>query len=236
YSTRGKSYLQVMEDMMVEEAEVRLIKDGRSFLLESTSKGIHALVGPSWNAGTEVGLEIRDKEGKLKAKAVSVVQALPEINRLDVWGEKKGSDTLFQVDLSIRTEADKNSWYLVTLNKSSDLERLKVNGKKGLGDVLSDRALKEKRAWLVEQPGGRIELNLKQELPWLEGSDSLVVQVSRLEEPYYHYLDQMMKADSWYFQLSGEILRLQGNVRGGYGYFSLHSGIFRLFTLNDRVR
>lgn len=54
-------------------------------------------------------------------------------------------------------------------------------------------------------------------------TDTLTVQVSRIDEKYYKYLDAYKRTGFLLNQISGEPINLPTNVEPGFGYFSLYT-------------
>ena len=55
------------------------------------------------------------------------------------------------------------------------------------------------------------------------GSDTIDVEIAKIDGGYYKYLDAYIKTGYLVNQLTGEPVNLPSNMSNGYGYFTMHS-------------
>ncbi|HCS21280.1 MAG TPA: hypothetical protein DIW47_12095 [Bacteroidetes bacterium] len=237
YSGRGNSIIELLESMMIDSLQLEIEYQGQWQALDESAKGIYVLHNAQLEAGYTVHIKVKDRSGNTKLMASSVVQEIADVRYLDAYGIKRGLDTVYKMNLTLAKPADTEAWYVLSLNRSSDLRKIQNGGRPTLGNILMDRNITDKRAFLIraaDYPGDSI--HIQKEISWLNGSDTLLVHVSRIEKPYFVFLEAVLRSSGWFQQLLGDAVNYPGNVQGGLGYFTLHRGVNRAFIMKNRVR
>lgn len=237
YSGRGNSIIELLESMMIDSLHVEIEYQGQWHDLVESAKGIYVLHNAGLEAGSTVHIRVNDRSGKPKLNAASVVQEVADVRHLDAYGIKRGLDTVFKMNLTLAKPADPEAWYVLSLNRSSDLRKIQNGGRPTLGNILMDRNITDKRAFLIRASNYRGDsIQIQKDIPWLTGSDTLIVHVSQIEKPYFVFLEAVLRSSGWFQQLLGDAVNYPGNVQGGLGYFTLHRGVNRAFIIKNRVR
>lgn len=237
YLSSGKTGLELLESLMIDSLTVEIDFQGTKVRLSEAAKGVYVHRNANLTAGTVVQIEVFDRAGKSRIKSSSMVQAVAEVPSMDAYGVKDNGDTNFFAEFTIRKPVNEEAWYVVSLTKASDLQKLQSGSKPSLGKILSDRNLMEKRAYLLKSSDFSGEtIEIKKELNWLTSADTLVVQISRIEKPYFHFLEAVLRSSGWFQQLLGDAVNYPGNVAGGLGYFTLHQSVNRAFVMKSRIK
>ncbi len=180
---------------------------------------------------------VYNKHGKLLLESYTRAQEEPNVAQWEPKAKVRASDTLCSIKLRIEETRKEDCWYLVAFSRLSDNLALINQKKVTLSRILADPSLRAERAFLVnsDQLVNGV-LNLEKELPWLKASDTLLVNVSRLDQDYYRYLKEQLKASNWLNQLMGESINLKGNVIGGLGYFTLHRTRSKIYLMREHIQ
>lgn len=237
YSGKGNSVVDLLESMMIDSLLLEIEYQGQKHRLTESAKGVYVLRNARFGSGEIVHIQVMDRSGKPKLKAASVVQEMADVQLLEAYGIKKDRDTVYKVDLNIAKPAHEDSWYVFSLSRSSDIRKIQNGGRPSLGNILMDRNITDKRAFLIhaaDYPGDSIRI--QKTLAWLNSSDTLLVHVSRIEKPYFVFLEAVLRSSGWFQQLLGDAVNYPGNVQGGLGYFTLHRGVNRAFIIKNRIR
>jgi hypothetical protein len=237
YSNRGGSVVDLLESMMIEGLQVEIEHLGQARILTESARGLYVLQQAGLEAGNTVEVTVKDPSGKVKLQATSVVQDLPGVEGVDAYGVRRGADTLFKMQAKIAKPVAAEGWYVLSLSRTSDLRKFQTGSRPTLGTILTDRNITDKRAFLIrssDYPGDSILI--QKEIPWLNASDTLIVHVSRIEKPYFVFLEAVLRSSGWFQQLLGDAVNYPGNVQGGLGYFTLHRSVNRAFIMKNRIR
>lgn len=237
YSGAAKNLDEQLESMMIPNAKVQLQVQGFSFRFDEVGKGVYYLNSPQLQEGDIAQIEVMDTQGRLKLKANCKVPARVDLLKNEVNGNRVNADTVFSIDVHIKKPQSGNAWYIVSIGKTSDFQRLKSGAKPSLAQVIGDRSLLEKRAFLLQAnqyPGDSILF--QQRLPFAHASDTVIVNVAQVDGDYFKYVEEVLRSSGWLQQLLGDAVNFHGNVEYGLGYFTLHQTKSKAFVLRKLIR
>ncbi|TNE79152.1 MAG: DUF4249 family protein [Bacteroidetes bacterium] len=210
------------------QTKVTLIPEGKGIYAADISSMLHRDYGH---------IMVYNSHGKLLLESYTRSQEEPKVTLWEPKATVRATDTLCSIKLRIEETSKEDCWYLVGFSRWSEDLALIQQRKMTLTRLLSDRSLRDQRAFLVssEQMQNGV-LELEKNLPWLNANDTLLVNVSRLDKDYYRYLKEQLKAGNWLNQLMGESINLKGNVLGGLGYFTLHRSRNKFYLMKDYIQ
>ena len=70
----------------------------------------------------------------------------------------------------------------------------------------------------------------------LSPRDTLIVQVARIDEGYFKYLQTYKRTGYLINQLTGEPINLPTNIQTGYGYFAIYKPHRYVFALQKHLQ
>jgi hypothetical protein len=76
---------------------------------------------------------------------------------------------------------------------------------------------------------------IDKKLPYIKATDTLVVNIARVEKGYYDFVKAQLRSANWLNQLIGEAVNYPSNVKNGLGYFSLHRSDTRVYRMSRFV-
>jgi hypothetical protein len=222
-------YKALLDELLIDSAIVLLRADGgQTDTLKKVSKGLYGRKDLSLQQNTGYTLIVEDQNKGKRVTARTTFMPQPVVDTMYMERKIGASDTLnrFHVMLS---DARPGELVLVCYNTSATF-RLQSRPLQRNLSALYD--FQPRRLEILKVPdtcGGRYEASLTLQV---SAKDTVLVQVSRIDGAFSEYLKAYKRGGGFFSQLSGEPINLPGNVRQGYGYFSMFLSKNALFDLN----
>jgi Domain of unknown function (DUF4249) len=217
---RGSDPQALISQIALDSAKVWLTREGRIDSLPDLSNGLYGNVNLDLQANRDYTLHIKTKElGEVSAVA-QLKEQVP-FQTVDAKLYTSIYDSAALVDYSLQDPNGPN-WYMINVQKYSQ--------KGDINSYLNPRVYTR----LVRDSinDGKI---IKEEFRVLfrkfsEG-DTVAVFLSNISQEYYGFLKLRNDRRYNFSAFASEPLNFNSNVKGGLGYFNLHSPDVRVFVL-----
>lgn len=215
-----------MKSLVVEHALVQVTFNGRTETLKHLRNGLYISSNIVQNYRQTYTLHVRDSVSGLECSAATEMLAPLTFETLAPEVIRTTQDTTVNLHFSIADQEPEKNYYLISLAGASRKNVLPWKGTKSAKSIqeqiilVNDDAMQHGRYTATEKLA-------------LAASDSLVVSLSNISEPYYRYLELYNKSGNLMNQLTGEPINLPTNIQNGYGYFSAHNPTGQVFNLKE---
>ncbi|KAA9331721.1 DUF4249 family protein [Adhaeribacter soli] len=215
-----------MKSLVVEHALVQVTFNGRTETLQHLRNGLYMGANIVQYYGLTYTLFVRDSVSELECTAVTEMQAPTTFEKLEPEVIRTAKDTTVNLHFTIADQRPEKNFYLISLTGAS---RKNVIPWKGTRSV---KSIQEQIILVNDDAMQQGRYSAKEKLT-LGTSDSLVVTLTNISEPYYRYLELYRKSGNLMNQLTGEPINLPTNIQNGYGYFSAHNPTGEVFNLRE---
>ncbi len=223
-------YKSLPDEMLIRDGLVLLrADDGRADTLHALAPGLFGRKDLELQPGMGYSLIVEDRARQKQATAHTVFMPKPEQDTMFVFRRiGKSRDTLSRLHLSLPA-ARPGDRIVVCYNTAAAMrrERRLLNRDFSALYDFQPRRLEILRVPDSARNGFRTDLTLQ-----VEPRDTVLVQVSAADPGFSAYLEAYKRGGSLFSQLSGEPVNLQGNVRQGYGYFSMYLSRSSVYDFN----
>lgn len=215
----GDESIELLENLIVDPAEVIVSYDGRDVELTRLIPGFYGSVGVELIPNMDYRLTAIDLTIDKMMKAETTV--LPQVTIEDILFEEIMSvDSLFignKLTYVINDPPDEDNYYLLSQSQFSEAETEIT----GIGDIFNSdsdfQLLRDQE--LFGQTGQQLSYEFNTSY---NKGDTINVSLSNITEEYYDYLVAYRRLGNILTGLLSEPIRsLPSNVEGGLGYFNL---------------
>jgi hypothetical protein len=210
----------VLSQIAISNAMVILTDGDSQDTLQNLGTGLYGGINPAWRTDAEYVLRVSAPDlGHVEAFArVPKAVGFDELSARII---SNGFDSLAQISYQISDPEEKN-FYMINVQRvqaASQLERL-INPRiftKLITDEAFNGDVHKDTFNVLFQDFSR--------------GDTIAVSMAHISEPYYDFLKLRNDNRFSFVEFAGEPINYPSNVKGGYGYFNLHTPDFRIFIL-----
>lgn len=222
--------------LLVDSGMVRITNsDGQAYTLRQVSAGVFATNELQLTPGASYTLQVTDYKKGTNATATTVYMPQPQGSKVTpVYEGVRGGDTLYKLQVNI-PDAQQGAQYFISYTTTRQLrETMKALSLPASKKMSAIATLEPKQLELL-QSNTNGELNHAITIKVCT-KDTLLVQVGRVDDGYYKYLQAYKRTGYLINQLTGEPINLPTNVKTGYGYFALCKPNRYVFDMNKYVK
>ena len=216
----------LLKALMVEHALVQISFNGQTETLKHLGGGFYYSTKILQNYRQRYTLFVKDSISGLECTAATEMLAPIAFDKVEPKVTRTATDTTLALNYELTDPEPQKNFYLITLVGASKKNVIPWQGPKSI------RQIQEQMILLNDDQftNGKFSKTEKLEL---QTSDSLVVAVSNISEPYYQYLELYQKSNGVINQLTGEPINLPTNIQNGYGFFNAHNPTANFFRLSE---
>ncbi len=222
----------VPKNMLIDSGIVTLTPaGGESITLNKLSAGLYGNRNMHLREGQQYTLRIKDLRKGIEATATTIL--MPQPGRCIVTPSYEGvraGDTLYRLQISV-PEAQKGAYYFASYTTARQLrQNIKLLSQTAAQNLSAFTNFEPKQVELLQSnTDGQFEHSFSLRVAT---TDTLIVQVARIDEGYYKYLQAYKRTGYLINQLTGEPINLPTNVQTGYGYFALSKPYRYVFDMH----
>ena len=217
----------LISQYMIDSGSATLSYDGSNELpLCRIAKGIFARNDLQLQPGKSYTLTIVDNKHNIVTKGSATYMSPPVVNHVAPVKTVSGSDTVVQLSFEL-DNIQPGEYYYVSYKTSSAIRSTGGGGKK---EILLN--FEPKKVLLYSSKDAVNNKLMKTITLSAAGSDTIDVEIAKIDGGYYKYLDAYIKTGYLVNQLTGEPVNLPSNMSNGYGYFTMHSSKRVRFDMN----
>jgi hypothetical protein len=196
---------------------------------------MYATTGLQLKEGSTYTLQVADYRKGVTATATTTYMPQPTRGQVvpTYMGHKSG-DTLFKLNVTI-PDAQKGAHYFMGYTTTRQLrENVKLFTQSPSQNTAAIAGFEPKQIEMI-QSNVTGELTQQYTLK-LSPRDTLIVQVARIDEGYFKYLQTYKRTGYLINQLTGEPINLPTNIQTGYGYFAIYKPHRYVFALQKHLQ
>lgn len=194
--------------------------------LRRYASGIYGRTDLRLKPNVQYTLTVTDLKKGTATTATTVYNPQPVVDSLVPQVIRTSADTTIRLHIKL-SNVKPGDKYFVCYNKGGI--------RNVAGAVISLTNIQSYEPKQIELISGEDAVNgiLRRSLPLaLEHADTVMVQVGKIDDGYFRYLDAYKRSGFLINQLTGEPINLPSNVAKGYGYFALFRPVYTTFYLN----
>lgn len=216
----GTDLTALLSAIVIDDAIVTITDGVESYVLDDLGGGFYGGYNPEWIPDTEYRLNVQSSSlGSIEA--VTHVRQSVSFEEVSARIFSNGFDSLIQITYGLNDPLGEN-FYMLNVQRFSDLNKL--------AGYLNPRIYT--RLAIDENFDGQ-QVQETFNVPFQEFSigDTVAVSIANISEAYYEFLK--LRADNRFnfVEFAGEPINYPTNVKGGYGFFNLHTADIRIFIL-----
>lgn len=227
---------RIPKSMLIDSGMVSISEAGGTARnLTKVSAGMYATTGLQLKEGSTYTLQVADYRKGVTATATTTYMPQPTRGQVvpAYMGDKNG-DTLFKLSVTI-PDAQKGAHYFMGYTTTRQLrENVKLFTQSPSQNTAAIAGFEPKQIEMI-QSNVTGELTQQYTLK-LSPRDTLIVQVARIDEGYFKYLQTYKRTGYLINQLTGEPINLPTNIQTGYGYFAIYKPHRYVFALQKRLQ
>lgn len=228
-----KTAMNIPAEMLVNGGLVTITAQGAlPDTLTEVSKGLYASRKLNLIEGTEYTLTVIDIDKKASATAKTVFNAKPKIDNTKRDWILQESDTLTKFYLHLKNVSKDDRFFVAYCTT----EQVKDNFGTAVDKLPTIYNFSPKTLELFTGEEAQNSIIDKAITMNIRPSDTLVVQVARIDNAYYQYLSAYKRSGYLINQLTGEPINLPTNIITGYGFFNLCQSEKVVFVGKDIVK
>lgn len=222
--TTASSGKDIAREMLIDSALIVINEAGQPPVpMSKLSSVLYTVTNITLKPGTEYTLTITDCKRAVTTTATTTYTTTGSLINIATSAAGTAKDSLVNVAVSIN-DANAGDRYFVSYSTLSQLRRavsvIKDNGLKA--DLASLVSFEPKRIQLLENTTtGKHKINGSFTAK-AGATDTLLIQVARVDDAYYKYLATYKRTGYFINQLTGEPINLPSNIKTGHGYFALY--------------
>lgn len=187
--------------------------------LRMCGSGLFGRTNLSLKPGAQYTLTVRDLKKGTAATATTTYLPAPSIERLQPEVIREGDVPAVKLHIKLNDIKPGEHFFIGYSTKTNIISSL-TPLIAGMGSLQSFEAKQLELLNGSKAVNGVLEHTFTVDAVEI---DTLTVQVGRIDEKYYKYLDAYKRTGYLLNQISGEPVNLPGNVNPGFGYFSLYT-------------
>lgn len=216
----------LLQELMVQHALVQVSYNGQTETLKHLRNGLYYSTRILQNYRQRYTLFVKDSVSGLECTAATEMLAPIAFDKVEPKVTRTATDTTVALAYELTDPEAAKNFYLITLIGASKKSVIPWRGHKSIKQIQEQMILLSDDQFT----NGKFSKTEKLEL---QTSDSLVVAVANISEPYYRYLERFQKSNGLINQLTGEPINLPTNVQNGYGFFNAHNSTAHFFRLSE---
>ncbi|MBK0403510.1 DUF4249 domain-containing protein [Adhaeribacter sp. BT258] len=216
-----------LKTLAVEHALVQINFNGQTETLKHVRNGFYVSRNIPQHFQQRYTLTVRDSVSGLECTAATEMLAPVNFEKLEPEVKRTEKDTTVTLHFTLADPGPERNFFLISLVGANRKNLLPKNKIGSFNAVQEQIILVNHGAFTNGKYEGKERLTL-------ETSDTLLVSLSNISEPYYNYLQLYQKSGSLMNQLTGEPINLPTNIQNGYGFFSAHNPTAQVFKISER--
>ncbi len=216
----------LLKNLLVEHALVQVSYNGQTETLKHLRNGLYYSTKILQNFRQTYTLFVKDSVSGLECRAATEMLAPIAFDKVEPQVKRTASDTTMALHYSLSDPGPERNFFLITLVGASRKNVIPWQGPKSLNQIREQLILLDDSQFT----NGKFS---KTENLTVQSSDTLVVAISNISEPYYRYLELYQKSNGFINQLTGEPINLPSNIQNGYGFFNAHNPTAHVFRMSD---
>jgi hypothetical protein len=216
----------LLKELLVEHALVQVSYNGRTETLKHLGKGLYYSSRIRQNFRQTYTLFVKDSVSGLECTAATEMLAPIAFDKIEPKVTRTAKDTTIALHYELTDPGAERNFFLITLVGASRKNVIPWKGSRSLQQIQEQMILLNDEQFT----NGRFS---KTENLDLETSDTMVVAISNISEPYYRYLELYQKSNGIINQLTGEPINLPTNIQNGYGFFNAHNPTAQVFKISE---
>jgi hypothetical protein len=221
--TPDSSFLQ---GLVVDHALVQLSGNGHTATLQRVGPGLYLCRRNLQQFGPHYSLFVKDSVSGLECTAATEMMPAVSFSSVKPVLNPGQKDTTVTLEFELDDPGPERNFFMISYAGAS---RKNMNSQQGFGAL---NPLEEQLLLFSDANFTGGHFAAKERLQ-VKASDTLVVALSQISEPYYRYLELYRKSHSLMNQLTGEPINLPTNIQNGYGFFSAHNPTIKFFKLKE---
>lgn len=219
----------LISEYMIDSGSATLSYGGGTELpLYRIAKGVFARNDLQLQPGNSYTLTVVDNKNNIITKGSATYMSPPVVNYVTPVKTVSGTDTVVQLRFELDNVQPGECYYISY--KTGSAIKPTGNSKK---EILLNF---EPKKVLLYSSKDAVNNKLSKTITLsAAGSDTIDVEIAKIDAGYYKYLDAYIKTGYLVNQLTGEPVNLPSNMSNGYGYFTMHSSKRVRFDMNTVV-
>lgn len=227
---------KIPKSMLIDSGMISIAEAGGTARnLTKLSAGMYATTGIQLKEGSTYTLQLADYRKGVTATATTTYMPQPARGQVTPTyiGDKNG-DTLYKLNVTI-PDAKQGAHYFMGYTTTRQLrENVKLLTQSPSQNAAAIAGFEAKQIEMI-QSNVTGELTQQYTLK-LSPQDTLIVQVARIDEGYFKYLQTYKRTGYLINQLTGEPINLPTNIETGYGYFAIYKPHRYVFALKKHMQ
>ena len=227
---------KIPKSMLIDSGMISIAEAGGTARnLTKLSAGMYATTGIQLKEGSTYTLQLADYRKGVTATATTTYMPQPARGQVTPTyiGDKNG-DTLYKLNVTI-PDAKQGAHYFMGYMTTRQLrENVKLLTQSPSQNAAAIAGFEAKQIEMI-QSNVTGELTQQYTLK-LSPQDTLIVQVARIDEGYFKYLQTYKRTGYLINQLTGEPINLPTNIETGYGYFAIYKPHRYVFALKKHMQ
>ncbi len=207
----------LISEYMIDSGSATLSYNGGAELpLYRIAKGVFARNDLQLQPGNSYTLTVVDNKNNIITKGSAIYMSPPVVNHITPVKTVRGTDTVVQLRFELDNVQPGECYYISYKTGSA----IKPTGSSKKEILLN---FEPKKVLLYSSNDAANNKLSKTITLSAAGSDTIDVEIAKIDGGYYKYLDAYIKTGYLVNQLTGEPVNLPSNMSNGYGYFTMHS-------------
>ncbi|OSZ79172.1 hypothetical protein CAP35_13230 [Chitinophagaceae bacterium IBVUCB1] len=212
----------VPKNMLIDSGLVTLTPagGGEAITLTKVSAGMYGSRNMALQPGQRYTLRVTDLRKGLQATATTTLMPQPSACMVaPAYQSTTAGDTLYKLQIDI-PDTYRGAQYFVSYTTSRQLrQNVKLFSQTASQNLSALTNFEPKQIELLQSDNdGQLSRSISVRV---SPRDTLIVQVARIDDGYYKYLQAYKRTGYLINQLTGEPINLPTNIEKGHGYFSL---------------
>lgn len=222
-------YKALPDDLLIDDALVTMRADGGAVdTLQRLGKGLYGRKNLNLEPYVSYTLVVEDRKRNKRSTARTMFMPAATADTMRITRHIGKNDTLSRLHLHF-SGVGPGDRLLVCYNTTA---AVRVQQRLLNRDLSALYDFQPKRMELLRVPeSGRGTFTTDLTLQ-VQPCDTVLVQVSRMDAGLFDYLSAYKRSGNIFSQISGEPVNLPGNIRKGYGYFSMYLTQSAVFDLS----
>jgi hypothetical protein len=208
----------LIREYMIDSGSATLSYDENAELpLHHVTRGVFARNDLQLQPGKSYTLTVVDNKNNIITSGSAIYMSPPVLNYVIPVKAVNGNDTMIQLRFEL-DNVQPGEHYYISYRKSSAMAKAAGSSKKEM--ILNF----EPKKVLLYTGKDAVNNKLSKTITLsVKATDTVDVEIAKIDDGYYKYLDAYIKTGYLVNQLTGEPVNLPSNMSNGYGYFTMHS-------------
>lgn len=213
---------ELIQQIAITDATVILVDNGEHDTLTNLGNGFYGGINTGFEENEVYELLIESPEFSRVTASTSVMPQVPfdAVEADIIYNE---FDSLARITYTL-TDPPQENYYMINVQRFSTTQELTSL----LNPRIFTRLLDDKK-FTGEHYTETFNVLFQEFLP----GDSIAVSLTNISKPYYEYLELRNNSRFGFSEFASEPINFPSNVKGGLGWFNLHTPDIRLFELQE---